>query len=186
MNETVMFTYGSENEDFYLERIRRTAPFQRTNHMHPNYEIYYLFAGQRAYFIKDRSYLIVPGDLVFIRRNEVHNTSGIGEPGHERVVINFSERYFGAGHHFYRPYLFRIFEEGRHVLQVKPADRPRVEQLFSRMIGELAKQELGYDLAVKQLLVELLLFAARSEPSAGAHTIDHPNPLHRKISDIVR
>ena len=90
MSRTV--TFGNEDEGpFYIQHIHRSGPFERTQHMHDMYELYYLYEGERMYFIRDRSYLILPGDLVLINRRELHATSDSDKLGHARVVINFDD-----------------------------------------------------------------------------------------------
>ena len=57
MSSTV--TFGNEDEGpFYIQHIHRSGSFERTQHMHDMYELYYLYEGERMYFIRDRSYLI--------------------------------------------------------------------------------------------------------------------------------
>ncbi|WP_248925263.1 helix-turn-helix transcriptional regulator [Paenibacillus hamazuiensis] len=186
MSETVSFTYGSEEDDFYIDHVRRTEPFERTNHYHGNYEIYYLLSGQRTYFIKDRSYLISPGDLVFINKHEVHKTSDIGEPGHERIVINFSDQFLGADFPLKAPYLFVPFGHPGHVVSLKLQDQLFVQTTLDKLMKELKDQATGYELYAKTLLIELLLFATRYLEQHKTVPFEHASPLHKKISEIVQ
>lgn len=186
MSETVTLTHGDEEGDFYIQHIRRTEPFGRTNHFHGTYEIYYLLSGQRAYFIKDRTYLISPGDMVFIDKHEVHKTSDVGMPGHERVVINFSDRFFGKDHPLYHPGLFAAFEHPSHVFSLKLTEQIFVQTLLSKLTRELKEKATGYESYVKLLLMELLLFAGRCAEKLETAAVEHASPLHKKISEIVR
>lgn len=186
MSETVTLHYGAEEGDFHMQHVKRTEPFERTNHYHSTYEIYFLLAGQRTYFIKDRTYFISPGDLVFINKLEVHKTSDIGEPGHERIVINFSERFIGAEHPYFDPALLGAFQHPSHVFSLKLQEQIFVQTLMNKLSQELKERPTGYETYVKLLLAELLLYASRMAERKEAPAAPHASPLHRKISEIVR
>ncbi|TDF92127.1 helix-turn-helix transcriptional regulator [Paenibacillus piri] len=186
MSETVSLTYGSEEGDFYMQHIKRTEPFERTNHFHGTYEIYYLLSGQRAYFIKDRTYLISPGDLVFINRHDVHKTSDVGQPGHERVVINFSDTFIGKDHPLSDPSLFNVFRQPAHVLSLKLQDQIFTQTIIGKLHKELKEKATGFETYIRLLLVELLLFSSRYAERNDAVVFEHASPLHKKISEIVQ
>ncbi|MEK3722401.1 MULTISPECIES: AraC family transcriptional regulator [unclassified Paenibacillus] len=186
MSETVSLTYGSEEGDFYMQHIKRTELFERNNHFHSTYEIYYLLSGHRTYFIKDRSYLIGPGDLVFINKYDVHKTSDVGEPGHERIVINFSDKFIDKDQSLYHPSLFNVFEQPAHVLSLKLQDQIFTRSVLDKLDKELKEKATGFETYIKLLLVELLLFSSRYAERNEAAPFEHASPLHRKISEIVQ
>lgn len=186
MSETVSLSYGAEEGDFYMQHIKRTEPFERTNHFHGTYEIYYLLSGHRAYFIKDRSYMISPGDLVFINKYDVHKTTDVGQPGHERIVINFSDTFIGTGHPFYHPSIFSVYEQPAHVLSLNLQDQIFVQTIMDKMTRELNEKQTGFETYVRLLLVELLLFSGRYAERNESAPFEHATPLHKKISEIVQ
>ena len=57
-SRTMMIDY-TKRKGFY------TMPVQ---HTHNEYELYYLFTGERDYFIRDRTYRVKRGDFVFIEK----------------------------------------------------------------------------------------------------------------------
>lgn len=61
-------------------------------HCENDYEIMYVRSGSRQVFVKDRSYVLTDGQLLFINKNELHKTSRINEK-YERFVINFGDDY---------------------------------------------------------------------------------------------
>ncbi|TBL79929.1 helix-turn-helix transcriptional regulator [Paenibacillus thalictri] len=186
MKDTTSFSYGAEDDEFYIDHIKRTEPFERNNHFHSNYEIYYLFSGHRMYFIKDRSYAISAGDLVFINKNDVHKTSGTGDPLHERIVINFSDQFIGPDHYLHDPFLFTPFHHNSSVISLKLQDQIAVQAIFGKLEKELKEQSRGFHMYTKHLLVELLLFSARYLEKHETAPFEHASPLHKKISDIVQ
>ncbi|WP_082053615.1 AraC family transcriptional regulator [Gordoniibacillus kamchatkensis] len=187
--ETAMFRtveFGNEEAGpFYLQHIRRPGAFERTQHVHELYELYYLYEGQRLYFVKDRSYQVLPGDLVLINRREVHGVSDFGTPGHERVVMNFS-REFVAAMMEEAPFLLDGFAQPTPIVRLDLPPRREAEELLARMIREAETARLGQTLALRSLLGELLLFTARFVRTHRVPVPEHVSPIHRKISDIVR
>lgn len=186
MEDIVKLDYGAEEELFHMNHTQRFKPFERGNHVHGTYEVYYLLAGERVYFIKDRSFLTRAGDLVFIPKSEVHKSSGYAAPVHERIVINFSER-------FLEPYaacgdvdLMAAFKQPSRVVRPKLADRLTVEGIFDKMARELQGGKPGFESYVRLLLAELLLLSARLTAANDAPSREHTDPRHRKISEIVR
>jgi AraC-like DNA-binding protein len=63
-----------------------------SNHYHDYYEIYYLLAGERRFFIKDKAYDLDKGSLVLIRPYTIHRTLNLESPVHERILVNFRKQ----------------------------------------------------------------------------------------------
>lgn len=186
--EWVKLDFGDEEGLFHMNRTQRYAPFERGNHVHSTYEIYYLIDGERAYFIKDRTYSSSAGDLVFIPKSEVHKSLNCSNPAHERIVVNFSDRFLEGLGDACGSDLFAPFGMPSHVLRLGELEREAVLKLFERMERELADRQPGYLNLVRLQLAELLLMAARWTPrgETEAAAAVNTNPRHRKISDIVR
>lgn len=179
-------TFGNEDEGpFYIQHIHRSGSFERTQHMHDMYELYYLYEGERMYFIRDRSYLILPGDLVLINRRELHATSDSERLGHARVVMNFSEGYLESAKEE-APFLLDAFTRTTPVLRLDLPTRRFVEDILGKMIHEANETQLGQSFALRHFLIELLLFTARFVHMHPITSPEHVSPLHRKISTIVR
>ena len=80
--------YAEKTDGIAIDRIRREAAFTMPcKHLHNEYEIYYLLEGERYYFIDRRTYLVTGGSLVFIDRNQIHQTSQAGSGCHERILL---------------------------------------------------------------------------------------------------
>ena len=169
-------SYGDEDGDFYIQHVQRTKPFARQNHYHRNYELYYLASGERVHFIHNRTIRLTAGDLVLINKEVVHNASEIGPPEHERTVINFSDAFLGTDHPLHDPLLLAPFAHQACLLKLSMQERVFAEQLFAKMVAEAIQQRPGFELYLRVLLTELLLFAAR-----------HPVELSRnRLFNITR
>lgn len=77
-------------EGYYFDRATGRRGSESNQHYHTNYEIYYMKEGKCHYFIGERSYDVVAGDVVFIPAGVIHRTN-YGPNPHSRLLINFSE-----------------------------------------------------------------------------------------------
>jgi AraC-like DNA-binding protein len=184
--DNIAVDYGHEESDFFLHQVMRNTPFERNNHYHSTYEIYYLLSGRRYYFIKDSAYSVAAGDLIFINKFDVHKTSVLGSPQHERIVMNFSDAYLGSDHPLFRPELLHIFQRDKHVYRLKPQEQWAVEDLFHKMTEEIKRQEDGFELSIRLLVTQLLLFATRMNSADFPVTDDPRSPIHRRIAEVVK
>ncbi|RED61810.1 helix-turn-helix domain-containing protein [Cohnella lupini] len=184
--DSITVDFGNDESDFYLHQVVRSTPFERNNHYHSTYEIYYLLSGRRNYFIKDSAYSVAAGDLVFINKYDVHKTSVLGSPQHERIVMNFSDAYLGSDHPLFRPDLLHVFQREHHLYRLKPQEQWFVEELFRKMAEEIKRQEDGFELSVRLLVTQLLLFAVRMRDADVPVTDDPLSPTHRRIAEVVK
>jgi AraC-like DNA-binding protein/quercetin dioxygenase-like cupin family protein len=183
--DTVMLEYGDMGEDFYIQQVVRTTAFKPVNHYHNSYEIYYLLSGRRYYFIKEDTYHVAAGDLLFINKNDVHQTSVLGYPQHERIVMNFTDDFLGTDHPLFRPALMQVFQRKNVLYRLKPQEQQYVEELFGRLAEEIKLKEDGYELAVRLFVIQLLLFAYRKGDVETPITEDPLSPTHRRIAEVV-
>jgi AraC-like DNA-binding protein len=174
-------------DSFIADYAYRQNPYtMEIDHIHESYEVYYLFSGQRKYFIKDRVYLVEKGDLVFIPKYTLHRTLDGGTSTHERMVLNFKdsflEKVFDASSGM-NPLI--PFNKGTPTLHLNQEDRQFIEGIFHQMLKELKAKSAGYVIYLKALSVELLLHLLRciNQYEMAVPTFD--SPLHQKISEIA-
>jgi len=180
--------FSFEKELFHLDHSIRTNPFNmQQNHSHDSYEIYYMRAGERYYFIKDRSYHVKKGDLVLIPPSVLHKTMQADSPSHERILINFKERFIDRIIQETAPDLLQVFEEGP-VLHPDTRELMAVESIMDKMLREQKLGEPDAESYAKLLLGELLLLISRHarQSDRKSKTAEHPTTLHRKVSDMVK
>jgi AraC-like DNA-binding protein len=155
-------------------------------HKHDDYELYYLFTGQRKYFIKDRLYLIEKGSLVFIPKYDIHRTIDGEALSHERIVLNFKDSFLECfqGERFGQEILLPFHKE-IHTLKLNVEDQCIVENLFHRMIKEVTEKPSGFELYLKSLMAELLLHIMRFIEAFKGEVIPFETPIQQKISEIA-
>lgn len=177
-----------EKDGFHLNHSIRTDTFNmKQNHSHDSYEIYYMRAGERFYFIKDRSYHVKKGDLVLIQPHVLHKTTEAHSPYHERILINFKEPFMEPIQHTILEGLYTAFEEGP-ILHPDARELMLIESIMEKMLREQKQPGHGTKGYVRMLLGELLLMIYRhvQQSDGKSRTTEHPTTLHRKVSDIVK
>ncbi|WP_239614913.1 AraC family transcriptional regulator [Cohnella mopanensis] len=179
--------HGTYSDPLYIEYVRRSAPYSMSsNHFHPYYEIYYLLSGSRIYFVKDSTYRVSAGDLVFIDKNEVHKTLLDVEPAHERIVIHIDDRFVRDVLKQHDSLLLAPFQQQSPIVSLPEESRRRLDQSIMHLLAELRDKPMGYDISLQQSVIQLLLVSSRH---VAANRLPEPiyvSPLHRKISEVVR
>lgn len=188
MNLYSALRYGDPHDPFYVEYNRRKGHYSMVaDHMHGQHELYYLFGGERFYFIKDRAYQVQPGDLVIVPGDEVHKTSDTGVPNHERIVLYYDDRYFEQFDASEAELLRSPFRGTRRLLRLDAPERLRVEQLLYGMLREIQEREPGRELSIRHAAAELLLFAARHALGAKAEAAEETaSPTAAKMTEVAR
>ncbi|WP_214630220.1 AraC family transcriptional regulator [Paenibacillus agaridevorans] len=155
------------------------------SHFHSTYEIYYLMAGKREFFIQDRTITIHEGDVVIIAPNILHRTTNAEQPMHERFIINMHERLFssdGAHKEALRP----LLEKDYLVLSGSLRNRLSLDMLAGTIIQEMKERGSGFELLARSLAVQLLIACCRHYRQHEEELPLSPSPMHDRISEIVR
>lgn len=81
--------------NYYYSKVVDIIGHESTHHYHHAFEIYYMKDGECNYFIGNRSYKVLPGDVILIPSSIIHRTNYNGM-AHSRLVINCSNEYIPA------------------------------------------------------------------------------------------
>ncbi len=71
------------------ENTPKPSLAQRTMHSHDNYEIWYLISGDADFLVEGSCYRLLPGDLMLMRKGEVHMFRLRSGAPYERMHVNF-------------------------------------------------------------------------------------------------
>ncbi|TCL76536.1 AraC-like DNA-binding protein [Hydrogenispora ethanolica] len=178
--------YVWEEPQLRIEHHRRTGSYNmRANHYHDRYELYYLIAGQRNYFIEDRTYRVNTGEVVLIDISELHKTSDSDLPAeHERIVVNFSPAALPGGAD--AGLLLSGFSGLERLVRFEPAQRREVEALFGKLVRESQNAAPGFRTYLRLILAELLILVQRRLQESPPGRPLPASPLQEKILEIVR
>lgn len=172
------------NTDFEIHFAKQTEnPAMDIYHLHDFYEIYYLFGGERYYYLENHIYYVAKGSLVFVNKNDIHKTLEGGN-GHDRAVIYFTEAFVNRSHPQDSDLLLSPFRARNKILTLNNSQQSYIESLLFQMKKEYEAPRLpGRAVYFESLLIQLLLTSARiytdSEQSA-------PKPMDGKMAEIIQ
>lgn len=63
-------------------------------HIHQNYEILLFLEGDTKYIIEENTYTLEPGDVVVIRKNQMHRAYHSSPTKYDRIVLNVPHEFF--------------------------------------------------------------------------------------------
>ncbi|GAU76300.1 AraC family transcriptional regulator [Fusibacter sp. 3D3] len=119
----------------YIRTERTTEIYQmNATHFHDSIELYYQVTGEKEYFIKDRTYHIIPGDLIFIAENTLHKTF-VGSKGPmDRILVEIHRQALlkNYANLNLRP-LFHIFDQKSSVFRLPLKIQHEVYRLLSAL-----------------------------------------------------
>lgn len=166
-----------------VERDREYSMYSR--HFHESYELYFLLAGERYYFIDKETFLVKAGMAVLVGRNQLHKTSMAGSCYHDRILLQMD----GA---IFQPHLActgaasmkELFDILNGTVEYSQKDWPVVLWLLEQIKLELRSRAIGYEGVVKMMVIHLLVLTVRNkcrQQTAG----EAQTPMHQKIREIT-
>src|SRR5690625_3910093 len=155
------------------------------HHSHDeHYEIYYLLEGKRKYFIRNKTYYIEAGDLVFINKGDLHRTFHVDDYYHERFLINFTRDYLEGEDESIPSLIKSIFQETL-IIKLNVYEKQEFENIIYSMIKEIQKRDKGHELYLKTLFLQLIIFTARYLDENNASSQESTGDIYNKVTDII-
>ncbi len=71
---------------FLFRNTKSHGDVMHSHHYHDRFELYYMISGRCRFFINDKSYDVLPGDVVLIPERVIHKTN-YGNEEHSRILI---------------------------------------------------------------------------------------------------
>lgn len=149
-------------------------------HYHADYELYYLYAGERFYFIKDTTYHIKKGSLVLIPPNIVHATLNVKNYAYERFLAAFTQEhindFFGC---FEDINFFESVEKGIYVISFAPREQLVIESILQNMI------ETDDNTKKRFLLSQILFYANNNRETKPETSRNRLSGKQKTITDVI-
>lgn len=177
--------YENAEGTFSASYRKASSHHMPVGHDHGTYEIFYLMAGKRAFFIKDRTMIAEEGDVVIVAPRVLHRTTDTEMPAHERLVINLHESGMGAGgteRGIFQP----LFDRDYAIVRTSAVDRQAIAKLARQTIRELEERQPGFETYARTLAVQLLVVCCRHLARHSAEPPRAPSPMHERMSEIAR
>jgi len=176
--------YNVLEQPFYITRQKHDSIYNMpVCHYHNVYEIYYLLEGRRNYFIQNKIYPVVKGDIVLINIHDIHKTMDFNHSSHERILINFKKD-------FIEPLLeaednlLDCFLSEHKVIHLNVSEQSFVQSVLMKMLEEDRKRQKGFLTYEKILLTELLLFINRNMDKFDEQE-RYRNSIQNKMSEVA-
>ncbi|WP_127534607.1 AraC family transcriptional regulator [Paenibacillus kobensis] len=177
------------NEQYlFVERIKRSHPFAMSNQMEDSYEMYYLLSGGRRYFVRDQTYTVEPGTLVLIPPGVIHRTiDAPGVPGHERILVQFSNSYIDHGMHV-MPLHLEAFNMPSPLLPFTGEEKLQIERLLHQLCEEFSANRSGREPMLQALMSQLLLSVGRAMRQNSSRNVlpdSASSPSEERIQPVI-
>ncbi len=178
--------FRQPNDPIHISHRKRDTKYAMPEyHSHvDHYEVYYLMTGRRKYFIEDRAYYVNPGNLVFIRKGVLHRTFQVNDHTHERLLINFTERYLEDTSESHSALLQAIFDKTL-IIQLSGHEKHEFEQILFTIIREIKEKGEGFELYLRALSYQLLVTSKRYLNRNRARMQEFKGSVHHKMTDII-
>lgn len=175
------------NAHFFIKRVNNQNPNRDfLHHYHDCYELYYLYSGERYYFIQDKTYHVTGGSFVLIPPNIIHRTGNLGSFGYDRMLIHFSrellEDYLSIDTTI-NPY--KHMEEEIHLISLDSQQQTFVEALLHLMETDYQKNALRETSYIKLTLLQLLLFLNNCKPNRQDAALAEINTTQKLMFEIL-
>ena len=175
--------YNEIVDGFHIDRVVRDYTYSMDiRHIHEEYEIYYLLEGERYYFINQQTYLVTPGTLVFIDKEQIHRTGmASAGPHHDRIVLGIMEEPFSSFLASFGGLQLQNF------FTLPEEMRPHIQSLLQAIASELVNKKPGYLLAAMTKLAEFFIAVLRLQPAGPAipSPAEHSNPKYQKVDEVA-
>lgn len=174
--------------DFELQYKRDTNLKDVELHHHDFYEIYFLISGDVTYLIEDRIIHVMPGDLLLISPQQLHQVCIRPElSSYERYVLWVDVQLIRRLSSMHSD-LWQGLDPNRpgygNQFRLKPEERTKIQNLLDSLYQETGSNTYGADLLQEALLVQLLVSINRLVSYQG-FWIDEDNRTSRVITQVM-
>ncbi|NLO40450.1 MAG: AraC family transcriptional regulator [Ruminiclostridium sp.] len=185
--ENELNVYEARNQPFYIAQQKQDNTFSmHACHYHNIYEIYYLVEGRRNYFIQNRTYPVVKGDIVLINVHDIHKTMNSHHASHERILIYFQKEFLSCiMQQDEKMNLLQCFLSDQKVIHLNVSEQAFVQSILLKMVDEDRRKPCGHVTYQRILLAELLLFINRHMEQFKQESNAYNSQLHRKMSEVA-
>ncbi|MBR2930460.1 MAG: helix-turn-helix domain-containing protein [Clostridia bacterium] len=176
----------SENE-FEITRVAVSQPKQnRTTHYHERYELYYLYSGDRYYFINDKTYHVKSGDAVLIKPYDIHITNNYSKSGYDRCLIMFKRSFVRELESTLgMDGITKCLDGGAELFHLSFQEQSLIETLLAMMLGEYKVRQDGYEALMRSSLATILLILSRHEKDGAEREEGGISTTHKTVSAVA-
>ncbi len=174
--------------DFELQYKRDTYLQDVELHHHDFYELYFLISGDVTYTIESKQYHVLPGDMLLISPQELHQICIRPEmAAYERYVLWVDPQLLRRLSTPLSDLTRNLNPEGPNqgnLLRIGPEDHDRLHRLFQQLWQECEGEGYGSDLLRYSLLTQLLVTINRLADHQGSK-YEEATRSSKAVSQVV-
>lgn len=168
---------------YLLSHRSSCGRLERTLHVHPNaYEIMLFKRGNVDYFINDTTYHLSPGDLTFIRPNDIHGYFVHDDSPYERMPVHINETYISSLSTSQTDLLTCFSVSTSSPFHLSKDQIAQFEYCVDSSIRAIKENVFGCDVWIRSMLSVILLLAnsAQQQNDLGVNDI-----LPKLVQDTI-
>jgi AraC-like DNA-binding protein len=174
--------------DFELQYKRDSYLKDVELHHHDFFELYFLLSGDVTYIIESKIYHVMPGDILLINPQELHQICIRPEmSAYERYVLWIDPKLL-TQYSTELTDLTKNLDPGRtghsNLLRTKPEQASLLQRLFDQLCEESSQSSYGSDLLQQALLLQLLVTINRLVDKDAPRTEEQTHSS-KAVSEVV-
>lgn len=174
------------NLDIYVNRHKSPqSPTASHHHYHEAYELYYLYEGDRLYYIAGKTYRVARGNFVLIPPYENHSTGKSSPVGYDRFLLHFSREYIDGLIAKSGGSIADALRREERIFPIEFQKQGFVESLLTTMLTEYEERAPGFEQFLETAVTQLLLLIGRCGTNPGVNEQYDADTVHRTISEAV-
>ena len=157
-------------------------------HFHDTYEVYFLLEGDRYYFIEKETYHVKTGEVVMVKRQQIHKTGPGEKDFHDRILLQMDGRALdpylkSAG----LPDLDSIFSNAYGVIGLNAKMWEWMRDSLLLIKKEMEEKRQGYEIMVRLTLFQILLalYRKRDEVEFARPPKTVQTAKHQKVHQVA-
>lgn len=151
---------GYLNDDFKLFHLKNKENSQFEYHNHDFNKIIIFISGDVNYIVRDKTYTLEHGDIVFVNSNEAHKPIINNDEDYERIVIWINPEFI-FNHQYNEENLFKCFEianKNKHnVLRLKLSELNEIKCLIERIKENDKNNKFGNGILGNAIFLQLMV-----------------------------
>ncbi|MFC4386707.1 AraC family transcriptional regulator [Gracilibacillus marinus] len=181
MNKLTLESYILAEDLFRIRYVNEKTFYQMDHtHFHIGYELYYVLAGKKLFFINDELLYAQKGDLVIIHPFDVHKTSSVEGSDAERIVVHFNQDFIADCEEEIK-YLVR----SPYKINLPLKEQLQAERILHDMLRECKVKEYQYEQYTRLLLQMFIIMLERVKEQNNVVEKDTRTATEKKIVEIA-
>jgi AraC-like DNA-binding protein/mannose-6-phosphate isomerase-like protein (cupin superfamily) len=179
---------GQLNNDYKLFRLKDRSDIQFEHHYHEFNKIIIFISGDVIYNIEGKSYKLMPWDILFVPRNQVHKPIVEPDEEYERIVIWINDTFLKEHGNEEDDLLtcFRLARENRHLLRLYKNSVNSIKSILSKIESEENGVQFGTRILCNAIFLEFMVYINRLQMKPGQHVEDIEVKFDEQIQNIIK